>query len=477
MRLKPLHIIPVLLIGLALISIVWWIGKDPVKGLAISEPGMDNRGEGVAVNLDVNIGEFYERLDREESTLTETWPRFRGEDFDNIYRSEIELIDEFGPEGPKVMWQVELGEGHAAPAIYKGKVYLLDYDEEKKADMLRCFALESGNELWRRWYNVNIKRNHGMSRTIPAVTEDYILTIGPRSHVMCLDRETGDLRWSLNVEAEYGTEIPFWYTGQCPLIDDGKAIIATGGKALMVAVDCETGEKIWETPNNMGWDMSHSSIMPYTLDGVKMYVYSAIGGVCGIAAEGPDAGKILWENSRWNHQVVAPSPVCLPDGRIFLTAGYGGGSMVLQLTRQDEAFSTQVLQEYKPSEGLSSEQQTPVVYNGHFFGIQPKDAGAMRNQMICVHPDDFTEVIWSSGQTVRFGLGPYIIADDKFYILSDNGTLTIALPSTERYIELDSYRIIEDGHDAWGPLAIADGYLLMRDAETMLCLDIAENRN
>jgi outer membrane protein assembly factor BamB len=29
-----------------------------------------------------------------------------------------------------------------------------------------------------------------------------------------------------------------------------------------------------------------------------------------------------------------------------------------------------------------------------------------------------------------------------------------------------------DGYDAWAPLAIADGYLLLRDSKTMLCLDI-----
>ena len=54
-----------------------------------------------------------------------------------------------------------------------------------------------------------------------------------------------------------------------------------------------------------------------------MYVYSGIGGVVGIAAEGADAGKVLWESLKWGCSVVAPSPVCFPDGKIFLTAGYG----------------------------------------------------------------------------------------------------------------------------------------------------------
>jgi len=243
----------------------------------------------------------------------------------------------------------------------------------------------------------------------------------------------------------------------------------------MVALDMETGEVLWETPNPHAWLMSHSSVMPYKFGGRMMYVYTAYGGVCGVAADGPDAGAILWESTAWNHQVVAPSPVCMPDGKIYLTAGYGAGAMVLQLSASGGRFSVKVLNEYTPKEGLACEQQTPVEFKGHLLGILPKDAGPLRNQLVCVHPDNFNQVVWSSGQDKRFGLGPYMIADNKLFILSDDATLTIARPSTREYIELDSYRVLE-GHDAWGPLAIADGYLVMRDSKTMVCLDIAADR-
>jgi len=456
----------------AVFSLAWWLGKDPVKDFITSEPGMDNRGAAAKVNLEIKIGEFFEKFSDENIELQETWPRFRGEYFDNISRSPVKLIDKFPAEGPRIVWTVNLGEGHAGPAIYKGKVYLLDYDEELRADMLRCFSLIDGKELWRRWYKVPVKRNHGMSRTVPAVTEKYIITIGPRGHVMCLNREDGQFLWGLNVEQLYGTEVPFWYTGQCPLIDNNRAIIATGKKALMIAVDCSTGKILWETPNPDGWAMSHSSIMPYEFGGVKMFVYSAIGGVFGVAADGPSEGKVLWKSSKWNQSVVAPSPVCLPDGKIFLSAGYGAGSMVIKLTKTDAGFNVDVLQEYKPNVGLASEQQTPVVFRNHLIGILPKDAGPLRNQMVCINPEDFTKMVWTSGQTVRFGLGPYMIADNKLFILSDDGTLTIARPSTQGYVQLDQAKII-DGHDAWGPLAVADGYLILRDSKLLVCLDVA----
>lgn len=478
MNAKLPQMIPWLLSLAGIISIAWWVTYDPVKDFVATQNGLDNRGEGVAVNLDINIGEFFESFESFENTssdLKETWPRFRGEYFDNISRSDVDLIDRFGEEGPDIKWMVEMGEGYAGAAIYKGEVYVLDYNEEKRADMLRCFSLKDGTELWRRWYKVIVKRNHGMSRTVPAVSEDYILTIGPRSHVMCVERKTGDFLWGLNVEAEYETELPDWHTGQCALMDNDLAIIATGGKSLIVALDIKTGEIVWETPNTQGWKMSHSSIMPYEFEGVKMYVYSASGGACGIQADGTDAGKILWETSAWNKMVVAPAPVCMPDGKIFLAAGYGVGSMVLQLVQSEDGFDVQILQEYMPREGLSSEQQTPVVFEGHLLGILPKDAGPLRNQLVCVHPDDFTKIVWSSGQTVRFGLGPYMIADGKLFILSDDATLTIARPDTKEYIQLDQAKIL-DGHDAWGPLAIADGYLVMRDSRTLVCVDIASSR-
>ena len=176
---------------IGLVIIFWWINNDPTRNFDISVEGADNRGVGDSAVV-VNIGALFNQYETEYTELSETWPRFRGSDFDNISKSPVKLIDKFPPEGPKILWSVELGEGHSGAAIYKGLAYVLDYNEEKRADMLRCFSVVEGKEMWSRGYKLNIKRNHGMSRTIPAVTEDFILTMGPMCQVMCLDRKTGD---------------------------------------------------------------------------------------------------------------------------------------------------------------------------------------------------------------------------------------------------------------------------------------------
>lgn len=66
--------------------------------------------------------------------------------------------------------------------------------------------------------------------------------------------------------------------------------------------------------------MTHASIVPMKLAGRRMYVYCGKGGVAGVAA---DDGTILWQTSEWKISIATcPSPVILPDGKVFLCGGY-----------------------------------------------------------------------------------------------------------------------------------------------------------
>lgn len=459
-------------IGLVLLT--WWLLYNPVRGFVENVPGMDGQPEILSGRDDVvDIGAYFDHFEGTPANIQGNWQRFRGADFDNINKERINLLDGWKDSGPNIIWSIDLGEGHAGPIIFDGRVYILDYDEGERADILRCFSFDNGREIWRRGYKLYVKRNHGMSRTVPAAAGKFVVTIGPKCHVMCVDADSGDFKWGIDLKKEYGAEVPLWYTGQCPLIDDSLAVIAVGGRSLIIGVDCETGEVIWETPNPDNWKMSHSSIMPFSFQGKKMYVYCSLGGIVGISAEGNTIGRILFASDLWHHNVIAPSPIDLGNGRLFVTAGYGAGSMILQIRDEGGHLSVESRQTLKSTEGLASEQQTPIFFKGHLYSILPKDAGPLRGQFVCCHPDDCSTFLWSSGKTRRFGLGPYIAADGKFFILSDDGILTILKASTKEYIQLGQAKVLE-GVDAWGPLAIANGRLLARDSRRLVCIDLRE---
>ena len=459
-----------------LVILFFWLRHDPTFNFSIFTAGMDNQPVGVIsgpAEERVVIGEYWRQYDSSAVAPSSNWSRFRGSEFTNIVPPGPPLSN-LQSAPPRVRWTQALGEGHAGAAIHNGRVYVLDYDETEKADALRCFALEDGRELWRRSYSVQVKRNHGMSRTVPAVTDDFVITIGPRCHVMCVEAVTGQFLWGLDLEREYETEVPLWYTGQCPLIDDSTAVIATGSKNLLIGVDCRTGDILWETPNPGNWQMSHSSVIPMTLHGKRQYVYCAVGGIAGISAEEDDRGRLLWQSKIWNHTVTAPSPLEIGDNRIFLTAGYGAGGMLVQVNLNQGRYSLDSLQFVPPGGGCASEQQTPILYNDLIWSILPRDGGAMKEQFACFDSQDISKVTWSSGKTNRFGLGPFILADDKFYVLDDLGVLSVFDELDTQPVLRGQHKILE-GPDAWAPLAIVDGLLLARDTHQMVCVDIGAN--
>jgi len=177
------------------IVLFWWLVKGQPLDLNERIPGMDDRPKIATRSDSVIIGQFFDTLSEIDEIVAGDWPRFRGSDFDNINKDITPLAEKWDTSGPAIIWKTTLGEGYAGPAVHNGRVYLLDYNERKKADALRCFSLSSGKELWRRWYYVELKRNHGYSRTIPAVTDKYVVTLGPRSHVMCVDPVNGKMLW------------------------------------------------------------------------------------------------------------------------------------------------------------------------------------------------------------------------------------------------------------------------------------------
>ena len=475
--------ITVFTVAIYIAAIVFWHLYTPDHNLTIQNPGADNRPEGKARKADdVAIGEFFMRytewgigeaecgdVARNIPTLTGQWPHFRGNNYKNIAPTTIPF--NFSSDFP-IQWKIETGEGYAAPVIYNGLVYLLDYDEKLSSDALRCFSLTSGTELWRRWYRVPMKRNHGFSRTAPAVTNRYVITAGPMGHVMCCDPITGELKWTLDMQKQFETEVPHWYSGQCPRIEDNQLILAPAGKEiLMVGIDCETGEIAWQTPNSIGYKMSHSSIMPMTLHGKKTYVYAGIGGVCGISAETADKGKLLWHVDTWKPSVVAPSPLQLSSSQIALTAGYGAGGALLQVKFTDGKWLAAIIDRYKPNEGLSSEQQTPILYEQMVITIPPKDGGAIRGKLVAYSPSNLRTPIWESAADERFGLGPYVVIGNHIFALKEDGELYV-YQLQQREMKLIKKQRIMNGRDAWGPMAYADGYLLLRDADRVYGLKI-----
>ena len=389
------------------------------------------------------------------------WTQFRGPDRNGISK-ETGLLRKWPAAGPKILWSVPVTQGYAAAAIVGGRVYHHDYDEAKSEWCINCRSLADGKLVWQFREARDIRPNHAITRTIPAVDGRFVCSLDPKAVLHCLDAKTGKVVWRKSLVTEYKTTIPSWYNGQCPLQEADRLIVATGGAAILVALDKATGKEIWRTPNPGGYMMSHSSVMPAVLGGVKQYLYGTLKGPLGVSAKD---GKLLWEFGRKFNVAVAPSPIAVDEERVFMTASYDAGSVMVRVRRTGDAFKAESVFDLKNNE-WNSEVHTPIVFKGRMFAVGKKRRGLFT----CLGFDG--KEVWTSEGKAAFGLGSFLLADGMFFVLDgDTGKLHLIEASTTGYNELASAPVL-DGEEVWGPMALSDGKLVLRDLTKMICLDV-----
>ena len=151
--------IPVALALVGVILLYVWLGADAGSELTYRLGGTDGTPEKIVdANEPIKIAGELTTFDGVPADLPGEWPRFRGPNFDAISTQEISLARTWPAEGPKVLWSIDVGEGYAGAAILAGRVYLIDYDREAQADVVRCLSLQDGRDIWRYSYPVKIKR-------------------------------------------------------------------------------------------------------------------------------------------------------------------------------------------------------------------------------------------------------------------------------------------------------------------------------
>ena len=111
---------------------------------------------------------------------------------------------------------------------------------------------------------------------------------------------------------------------------------------------------------------------------------------------------------------------------------------------------------------------TPILYDGSIYGTRHGQ------EFVCLDLDG--NIKWQSGSTNRFGQfgGPYMVANGMFFVMDDDGILTLLEANPDKYSQLGRFTAFVHGKDSWGPLAIAGGRLIARDLSRMTCFDVAQ---
>lgn len=391
------------------------------------------------------------------------WPQFQGPNRNGI-SSETGLMKQWPDTGPEVLWTVEVGKGFGGVAIDKGKVYLLDRIVDK-ADVLRCFGLNTGTELWTYSFKAPgiFDARYAGSRSHPTVDDRHVYIMGVRGDLYCISKDTHQPVWNHNIVTDFGRKIPRWAMSQSPVRYKDLVIVAPiGPKAGMVAYKCDTGVLVWQS-NPFEGDITYGSPMAASIDGTDQILIPTQTHIYGVDA---NTGAILWSTDDWQCRITVASPAYLGQGRFHLSGGYdGAGTRLYQVEKTADSFTCTTIFHTKECNGIIHQ---PVLYQGYIYG-NGNDKG-FRTGLICL---DFQgNILWNTGKSKSFDWGGMLLADDRLYVIDGiTGDLCMVKPDPSGYQEKGRFNLLS-GKCIWGTLALSDGKLIARDQTYMKCVDV-----
>jgi len=163
-------------------------------------------------------------------------------------------------------------------------------------------------------------------------------------------------------------------------------------------------------------------------------------------------------------------PVQVGENELLISAGENHGSVILQVTKSGGGLQVQsVWSSLGKDSQLRAEWQTPVVHEGHLYGLDNSGSAGPITNLVCIRLSD-RKTVW---QKSRFGKGNLILADGCLWITTMKGELVLVEAAAAGYRELGRATVMETTRQA---PSLSGGRLYVRDDQHVICLEAGASR-
>ena len=438
------------------------------------------------------------------------WPCFLGPLGTGV-TGDRGLADRWPETGPPIVWAKRIGSGYSAPSVRGGKLVL---HHHKVEDVVQCVHAETGEPIWKFEYlciaSDGIEVGNG-PRCTPLLTADRCYTYGADGKLLCLDMQTGKPVWSRNTLADFPGPGGFFGVGCTPILEDDRLIVLVGGQpnSGVVAFRADTGQTVWQSVGKDTWDgapttwrqepvyrwtgneqiVSYSSPIAVTIHGKRHILCLMRHGLVSVDPRDGHVNFKYWFSTRKIDSVLAARPVVIDD-KIFLTASYGVGSVLLQVEPSGQAVKLL----WKGT--MQAHWSTPIHLDGFIYGfsgrneesgsLQCVDLKTGKTKWSTTGYDETLDRLAHDSQTgeikdratrkvvpfPRFGRGSLTLAGRRLLVLGERGTLALAEMSPAGYHELARASFKGIGFPIWPSPVLAGTRLYLRDESTLMCIDL-----
>lgn len=388
--------------------------------------------------------------------LADDWPQWLGPRRDGVSK-EANLIATFPAQGPKVLWQRDVGPGFSGPVVQAGKMILFHRVGDR--EVVECLQADTGKSLWKFDYPTNFEDGFGKGngpRSTPIIDKGRVITLGADNELHCLDLETGKKIWDRQLNQDYRVPPSFFGVGNSPIVEGNLVLVNVGGKeAGIVAFNLADGKEVWKATGDQA---SYSSPIVRSVGDERQAIFFTRTGVVMLD---PKTGKVdftqRWR-ARYEASVNAATPILVGD-LLFVSTCYETGALVLRLKGRSAE------EVWNGDDILSSHYNTALPVDGHLIGFEGRQEAGPSLRSIELKSG---KVNWTQK---RYGCGSMALADGKIFTLLESGELVLFEANPREYRELARARVFDTG-PCRAQIAIADGRLFARDGRRLVCFDV-----
>lgn len=388
------------------------------------------------------------------------WNQFLGPHRNGI-SAEKNLIAAWPASGPPIVWRTPLGVSMSTVVVSNAQAFTLYQDESD----LYAVALDAtnGKEIWRTRFASAYENAMGNGpRATPTVANGNLYVFTGEGILAAFDVKDGKELWKVNVPSSLKGQASEYGMSCSPLVLGTSVITHTGNPdAAVAAFDAKTGKILWKSATGKA---GYSSPVLITLAGKEQIVSLTADGAFGLQATD---GKVLWKFPfPTEYDCNTACPVKTGDSEVLISAGENHGSALLQITASGQNFSVEeAWSSFGKDSQLRAEWQTPVIHDGHLYGLDNSGSAGPITNLVCIRLKDH-KTVW---QKARFGKSNLILADGKLFLTTMNGEVVIVEASPAAFKELGRAEVMETTRQA---PTLSNGFLFVRDDKEVICIDV-----
>lgn len=386
------------------------------------------------------------------------YAQYRGPKRDGVAHY-LPIATDWVAKPPKVLWRQPAGGGYAGFAVAGNIAVTIEQRRDQEAVV--GYDRKTGRERWLYSYPAYFQQSEPMGgsgpRATPTISGGDVYSLGAQGDLVCLNGQTGQRRWSVNLLEDNHAKNTTWGMTGSPLVVGDLVVVNPGidpdknSNQAVAAYDRKSGKRVWSAGNQPA---SYSSPQLARLANVDQILLFDAGGLVGLQLTD---GRELWRQP-WKtfSDMNIIQPLVLHGDRVLISSEMANGSALLQLRHSSEQWS---VEEVWQSRSLCSKYANPVAFQEHIYG--------MSNGILTCVELATGKRCWKGG---RYGHGQLLLTGDILLISTETGALAAVLADPGGFNELGKFALF-DGK-TWNTPALAGNQLFLRNHHEMACLEL-----